>query len=308
MAARKTSPTIKLATRQPVKKAPARRTSAASTHPLAHLIPDDWYADDYICREFPDDQTDQTLLAHARNTRQNTLIFGPTGPGKTSCVYAFGATNKIPVVNIACNGAIDPSTLFVRPVFQPDGSIKLVESEVVAVLRHGGILYLDEINFMPPRVASVLHGALDKRRTVTIVELGNEPIKLHPLCQVVATYNPGYEGTKPLNEAFKNRFAIPLEFDYSTVIELQLLNCPSLVDMATQLRASQEAGIIETPISTNMLIEFEELARDLGINCAIMIFLNHFNSDETAAVKAIVQDAFFQRLNDEIEAWKESEA
>jgi nitric oxide reductase NorQ protein len=266
----------------------------APVHPLVHLIPGRWFAENedgepsYISRSF-DGFSDLDLLAYARSTQQNTLMFGPTGPGKTTCVYAFGAIHKLPVVNVACNGAIDPSTTFVRPVFAADGSVQMVESDVLTVIRKGGILYLDEVNFMPPRVASVLHGLLDDRRIITVAELGNEKIAAHPDLQVIATFNPDYEGTKRLNQAFKNRFAIKMEFNYDREVEEKLVTLTSLLDLAGKLRDAHDAGDIETPVSTNMLMEFERIAWDLNVGYAITNFLAAFASDERGAVSKVIE-------------------
>jgi nitric oxide reductase NorQ protein len=280
-------------------KTPAK----AETHPLDYLIPAKWFAEDYISRYF-DTFKDLDLLDYARRNRQNTLMFGPTGPGKTSCVYAFGAVQGIPVVNLACNGAIDPSTTFVRPVFAADGSVQMVESDVLRVIRLGGILYLDEVNFMPPRVASVLHGLLDKRRTISIAELGNEKVVAHPDLQVIATFNPHYEGTKPLNEAFKNRFAIKLSFDYDRKVEGELVTITALLDLADKLRAAHAAGDVETPVATNMLLEFEQIAWDISVDFAITNFIAAFDQDERDAVQNVI-DLHSQAIREQIQEWQD---
>lgn len=272
-----------------VAPAPARKkVRPASEHSLAHLIPEEWYAEDYISRTF-DGHEDIELLDYARKVRQNVLMYGPTGPGKTSCVYAYAAKNKIPVVYIACNGAIDPATLFSRVLMREDGTFGYMEMDIITACREGGIILADECNFIPPRIAAVLHGALDKRRTIVVPEL-NLALKLHPNTQIVGTFNPDYEGTKPLNPAFRNRFAIKLEFDYDRGIEKQLvLSIPALLDLADKLRVAKNQGDIETPCSTNMLLEFEQIAWDLGVEFAVTNFIASFHEHERAAVKKSVE-------------------
>lgn len=318
------------------------KSAETEEHPLNHLVPPSWFADDYVSRSFSG-WTDVALLEYAKQVRHNVLMFGPTGPGKTSCVYAYAAQENIPVVNVACNGAIDPSTMFVRPVIGSTSiedvmaaldevctalgvsrakvapadlvhywsmaatlcgnKVELVESDVVAVMRHGGIVYLDEVNFMPPRVAAVLHGALDKRRTIVLAEKGNEAIKLHPDCQIIGTYNPGYGGTKPLNEAFKNRFALQLAFDYNPEIEKQFItSIPSLHDLAEKLRTAHDNGDIETPTGPNLLAEFETFAQDLGVDFAIDNFMARFEADERSSVRKFVEH-FQGLIQQETDAW-----
>jgi hypothetical protein len=157
------------------------------------------------------------------------------------------------------------------------------------VIRHGGILYVDEFNFLPAKVAATFHGLLDKRRQVTILDKGNEVVQAHPDLQVIVAFNPEYEGTRPLNAATKNRFKLKLRFDYDRKVEEQLVYLPVMLDVAAKLRASNKAGDLETPVSTNMLIEFEELAVDLGYDFAVENFLNAFHEDERSSVANIME-------------------
>lgn len=264
---------------------------ATGDHLLAHLVPDMVFAEEYISRTIKNVR-DIDLLRYAKEARNNVMLYGPTGPGKTSCILAYAATDGLPLVTVQANGAVDPNSLFGG--WQPDPDdpegrrLVWVDSEVTQVIRHGGILYIDEANFMPPKMMAVFHG-LDKRRQITILDRGNEVVKAHPDLQVICAFNPDYEGTRPLNAAFKNRFKIKVRFDYDPEVESQLVYLPVMLDVAKKLRASNKAGDLETPVSTNMLIEFEELAVDLGYDFAVENFLNAFHDDERSAVKDVLE-------------------
>lgn len=269
--------------------ATARRAKAkaeeVSEHLLAHLVPAQIYADEYVSRKIFGVK-DIDLLRYARAARNNTMLFGPTGPGKTSLILAYCATDNIPLVTIQANGAVDPNTFFGGPVLDLEtGTLKgWQDSAITEVIRHGGVLYIDEVNFLPAKVASTFHGLLDKRRQITILDKGNEVIDAHPDLQIIVAYNPDYEGTRPLNAAFKNRFKLKIHMDYDEAVEKELICLPVMLDLARKLRAAQKAGDLETPVSTNMLIEFEELAVDLGYGFAVGNFLNAFSEDERQAV------------------------
>ena len=262
----------------------AKRKTTTSTGALGHLIPEKAFADEYVSREI-EGVKDIELLRYAKLAHTNVLIFGPTGPGKTSLVLAYCAADNIPVATVQCNGAVDPNTFWGGITFNEDGSLAgWKDSEITKIIREGGVLYLDEVNFLPPKVAAVFHGLFDKRRQITIPELGNMVIKAHPDLQVVCAYNPDYEGTKPLNAAFKNRFKLKIRFDYDEEVEKALICIPVMLEIATKLRNAQRAGDLDTPVSTNMLIEFEELAVDLSYEFAMTNFLNAFNDEERQAV------------------------
>ena len=242
---------------------------------------------------------------------------------------------------MACNGAVDPATMFVQPMFrtttvdeiwtlaedlavrltgktlnvspletrlqilQTAGSMSgekadMILSNILVWAENGGILYLDEINAMPARIAMVLHGALDLRRTLTIPQLGNRQIVLHPTCQVIASYNPNYHGTKPLGQALKNRFAMQLPFDYDREIESKLvLGIPSLLDLAGMLRNAGEQGNLETPVGPNMLLEFEEVVSMFNVDFAVSAFVNRFEPEERSSVRETITTHFIDRIRDE---------
>jgi hypothetical protein len=69
-----------------------------------------------------------------------------------------------------------------------------------------------------------------------------------------------------------------------------------MLDFAGKLRARGKAGDIETPVSTNMLVEFEVLAVDLGYQFATENFLSAFAEEERHAV----QEAF-EMFSDKIQ-------
>ena len=263
-------------------------------HPLSALIPekDIFGADNYISREISG-HSEMEVFTLAREERHNVLIYGPTGPGKTSSVYAYAANKGLPVVNVSCNGAAEPS--YFIGSWQPtvDGGTDYVAGDVLLAAMHGGIIYLDEVNFLPPKIAAYLHSLLDKRRTISIPNAQGSSIptlvKAHPLCQIIAAYNPDYEGTRPLNQAFKNRFKYKMEFSYDLKIENQLVDSVELLKLAGLLRDRFAVGDISTPISTNLLVEFEEINESsLGFDFAVTNFLSVFSDDEREVVREML--------------------
>lgn len=270
-----------------------------STHPLAHLIPNrDWYENEdgeptYISRTIAGVR-DLDVIAAAHRLRHNVLLAGPTGSAKTSVTYAYGAWKQLPVVNIPCNGAAEPSMFIGKWVRLQDGSFDFKLGELALAVQHGGIILLDEVNFLKSNIGAYLHGLLDSRRTLSIPDAQGSSaptsIKAHPDCLIVGAYNPDYHGTKPLNQAFKNRYGFQIEFPYLKEVEDQLLNSDALLTLANNLRLEVEAGNIATPISTNLLIETEELAMDdaLGFDFAMVNFLNHFPIDEQQPVREVL--------------------
>lgn len=256
---------------------------------LDHLIPPKWMDEQYISREFNGGITDIDVYRYARKEKLNVLLYGPTGVGKTSSIYAYAAQDNIPVVVTSCHGAVDPATMFSRVVVGADGSIGYEPTDAVEVLLGGGIWLINEVNFLPPRIAAVTYSALDYRRTISIPEL-NLAGKLHEDTAIFADFNPEYEGTRELSEAFRNRFPIQLPFPYDAKVEKELITgIPTLLELAKRLRASFDNGDIETPVGPNVLLEFEQIAFQLNIDFAISNLVARFKAHESDAVKNAVE-------------------
>ena len=226
------------------------------------------------------ERSDFEIFDYAHTHHLNVLIEGPTGLGKTSAVLAWAAANAQPFCAVSSNVAIDPTQLFGK--FVPDGSggFRWQDDPVTDLVRHGGALLINEINFLPERISTVLFSLLDARREITLLDHHAEVISAHHDLVIIGDLNPDYEGTRPLNKALRNRFALQMVWDYDDVIERQLVAADSLRSLAGLLRRGQRAGEIDTPVSTGMLVEFEQIARDLGLGVAVDNLINHFPTDE----------------------------
>lgn len=274
-----------------VKKAAAKRApSRAASHPLAHTILDPKLAREYVSRKVHGGVQDLKLLSYARAVGKHVMIYGPTGAGKTSCIRAFAAAEQLPIVTIHAHGAADPNTFWgmLRQNLRT-GNIEWVDADITEVIRAGeAILYVNEVNFLHPKATAVLHPLLDGTRAIRILEKGNELVPVGPNLLVVCDFNPNYEGTRPMSPAFKNRFAIKIPWDYDREVEAKLICMPTLRDIAEQLREQHRSGDIETPVGTNMLVEFEEFALDINVDFAISNFVAAFHEDEVAAVSEVM--------------------
>ena len=275
-----------------VKAKPAPKKSTASKAKVnARLatVPEAVYFDSYIGRNVSPGVSEFDVFAYAQSENMNVLIEGPTGPGKTSAVMAYAAREQMPFYAIPSNIGIEPSQLFGKYIPSEDGGFHWVDGPVTDIVRHGGVLLINEVNFIPERVATVLFGLLDKRRQITLLDHEAETITAHDDLLVMADMNPDYEGTRPLNKAFRNRFALQLWWDYDDKVERSLVKCAALRDMAKKLRNEQKAGTYDTPCSTNMLMEFERVYGALGYDFAKSNFINHFASEERQAVGVVIE-------------------
>lgn len=250
------------------------------------LIPGPIHYETYVPRVIAG-VADLDIFDHARKTQNNVLIYGPTGPGKTTAVRAYASKHQIPLVTIPCNSQVTLDQLFGTMRLSDTGEWVWQDGPVTTVARHGGVIDLQEVNLMHPRLAGVLHSALDSQRTIVLMDRG-EVVRIHPDTLFTASYNPDYEGTRPLNQAFRNRFAIQLHWPYLRKVEEQLVPFETLLDIADSLREASATGEITTPVSTNMLMEFTDMAETLGFSFAVTNFLSHFSDEERPAIQQVM--------------------
>lgn len=280
--------TTKVATRTRKPSEPALTTdsSVLTLDDLDALVPVG-VAAKYVGRKIHGVQ-DFTVLRDARTNHENVLIYGPTGPGKTMVARAYAETDQVAFYPFNCSAGGTLSGLVGKMTMQPDGKFVWQDGPLTALARRGGVFYLNEVNMLPPNIAASLFGLLDARRQLVLEDHDGEIVNVHPNFQIIADYNPDYRGTRPLNEAFKNRFPVKVEWDYDTVVEKSLVVSGSLRDMASKLR-KMVGTEIQTPVSTNMLMEFEKFTSRYSVRWAGENFISAFDGDERPAVRNVVK-------------------
>lgn len=255
-------------------------------------VPDISWSKRYLNRKITKSKSDFEMLDIIKENNQNLLIRGHAGSGKTMCVIAWSSSRSYRYYNISSNIGLEPSHLFGMWIpTEQAGVFKWQDGPVTDLVRHGGVLLLNEIDFMPERITTVLFGLLDDRREIQLLENGGEVIKAHPDLVVIGDHNPMYRGSRPMNQAWKDRFAHKWNFEYDKAIERKLIGNPTLLEVANQLREQFERGEIDTPISTRGLEAFVKNTKNIDLDYAIDSYLNGFADDEQEAVKLVFDTA-----------------
>jgi hypothetical protein len=252
-------------------------------------VPDPKWAEQYINRKVMGDITDFDIFDYSLATGKNVLIEGPAGSGKTMAVQSYASARGMRYFNVSCHIGLEVSHLVGRWIPTPDGHFKWQDGAVTEIVRNGGVLLFNEINFMPERFSTFIFSLLDYRREIQLMENGGEIIRAHPDLLIVADMNPNYRGTRPLNQAFADRFGERLDFPYDKAIETKVLKNRAIIEMANQLRDEYDKRNLSTPVSTRSLVAFLENAKQFGMDFATYSYVNTFNGEtERNSVRLVV--------------------
>ena len=136
---------------------------------------------------------------------ENLLLTGAKATGKNvlaeNLAWMFGR----PVYNISFHVNTGSEELIGTDTFR-NNEVQLRKGSISRCAQYGGFGILDEINMAKNDAISVLHAALDYRRSIDVP--GYEKIDLHPATRFIGTMNYGYAGTRELNEALVSRFLV----------------------------------------------------------------------------------------------------
>lgn len=254
-------------------------------------VPDRKWADTYISRKLEGGISEFELFDSAMTNHENILIRGHAGSGKTMSVLAYASARGLRYYNVSSNVGLEPSHLFGSWIPTESGTFQWQDGAVTSVVRHGGVLLLNEIDFMPERITTILFSLLDDRRQIQLMENGGEIIEAHPELLIIGDHNPNYRGSRPMNQAWKDRFHHKVEYPYDKAIERKLIPSPTLLEIVDKLRVMADKGEIDTPISTRSLVAFVNNAKLLGIDYGMASYVNGFLDDEKEAVKLVMETA-----------------
>lgn len=220
--------------------------------------------DDYLVDHAPfylptADEVD--LFEHSWRSKLPVLLKGPTGCGKTRFVAYMAHRLGRPLVTVACHEDLTASDLLGRFLLQGDDTV-WVDGPLTAAVRHGAIVYLDEVVEARKDSLVVIHPLTDDRRILPIDRLATV-LRAPPEFMMVISYNPGYQSVlKELKPSTRQRF-ISIDFTYPAAgIERSVLvreagldeaRSAALVQIGEKIRNLTDRGL-EEGVSTRLLV------------------------------------------------------
>jgi len=262
----------------------AKRDASAYPADIQALIPTE--AKGYVEQGLVGSELEFMAFCHKMNSHLMTQ--GGTGCGKTMAIYEFARLIGQPICRIVGGVGIEwddlQGTLLVRETASGATETRFIDGQLTKAMRHGCILYIDEINFIKPAVLSQLNDVLDAGHMVinqNETASGAEVLHAHPDFRIVASMNPNYAGTSPLNNATRRRFSRTLNFDYlGRDLEIDVIQQQSgnfNVDAATEI-----VQFARNVRKANESMTFSE-PTDLGTSTLVTVMetLSNYNMQQT---------------------------
>lgn len=264
--------------------------------------------------EFNRDQLKNVLLWLEGDVAKNLLVQGPTGCGKSSLIEQVCARLNIEVWRIACHsklefaemlgsmtlvpgamkaqdGLLSKAGAALKSIFKgAEGGETLLEwvsrslssgvvtrfqdGPAVTAARRGGVLLMDEGNFLPPSTFGAFNTLLDGG-SLLVPETG-EIVAPHPQMRVAMTGNAVndddttvYRGIQRMSVALMHRF-LTMRVDYmpqtqeaqilaKTIPGLSGQLIEAMLTVANETRAAFKGAVIETTISTRIMVRWAKL-------------------------------------------------
>jgi hypothetical protein len=299
---------------------------------LDHLRPSRRKHKQYVGRDMGNGMTDTEFLlaftsdpyrADGNNAGRpaSVLLKGDTQSGKTMLVEvlailwadAMGLPKPMPIFTISGSAGVTDFDLFGQTTSYTDPttgreSLVWLPGMVELAAQVGGILYLDEVNALDPRVTSSLHPLIDHRhmfvnRNKAVWSDGqfmSEVTSAHLDLWVIGTLNESYAGMGKLNEAFVNRFE-HVVWGYNGDVEQKLIKSAAIRLLGDALRTARERNSVRTPVGTAALQRCERNVATFGPVMGLFTLTSMFAPQERPIVESIIEDrSIIILLNEEL--------
>lgn len=201
------------------------------------------------------------LVTIASQTKMPVMLKGPTGCGKTRFVQYMAYKLGRPLITVACHEDLTASDLVGRYLLKGEETV-WIDGPLTLGVKHGAIVYLDEVVEARKDTTVIVHPLSDDRRFLPIEKRG-QIIEAVDDFMLIISYNPGYQSVlKELKQSTKQRF-MAIEFTYPPPeIETRIIEreaqvskdmAQKLVKLGGKVRNLRNHGL-EEGVSTRLLI------------------------------------------------------
>ena len=230
------------------------------------------------------------LFTTAAKSRMPVMLKGPTGCGKTRFVQYMAHRLGRPLITVACHEDLTASDLVGRYLLKGQDTV-WVDGPLTLGVKHGTIVYLDEVVEARKDTTVLIHPLTDHRRILPVEKRGSI-IEADDRFLLCISYNPHYQSAlKDLKQSTRQRF-IAIEFTYPPPeIEAEI------VQRESGCSAVQAAALAKLGVKVRHL---REHGLQEGASTRLLIYAGRLMAEGIAARRAC-QVALVWNLTDELE-------
>lgn len=247
---------------------------------------------------------DWSVLTRNVLKHMNTMILGPAGCGKTSCIKVLCERLGLNLHIFDMGSMMDPISSLLG-VHRLEGGASIFDyAKFTKVIQEPGVILLDELSRAPQSAMNILFPCLDDRRSLSIeiaCGKGIREIKVHPEVTFIATANVGieYTGTNSMDRALVNRFFslelgnIPDNEEASVLTKRTGLNIETsklVVKVANTLRSLYNKSEISVSPSIRETLTIAEMVADgwALINAMQLVYLPLYQGTKSDGERSTV--------------------
>lgn len=241
------------------------------------FIPDVGSTEPFKTRTLETGNEDVEDISRMMGAGEDIGLVGYPGTGKDTLIEHICAQTNRPVLRLSADSSMLSQDLLGFHVTDESGQVVWQNGVVPKTVEDGWTLVIDEPNALDAGVSLALNQLLEDDGFLYIPD-DNKVIEPHPSFRFIATMNPaepGFGGTDPLNDAFRERllwfklgYLAPqdeaelvdarMNADARVFTSEQVLE---LVDMANDFREAVDSGRALPRLSTRHLLKMGTLAR-----------------------------------------------
>ena len=205
-------------------------------------------------------------VAKCSQLRQNVLLVGPAGSGKTTLAGQVAKALGLRFGYISLSGGISENNLtgWLLPI-EAGGKFSYVPAQFVDFVENGGLYLLDDIGCAAPDVLAVLNAGLANRKMFLPQRTGNEALEFHKDFACIGATNQthgdiNYTAQERMSAEMLDRFcASTVKVDYDPTLEKKIIN-PDVLLWGKEIRLIIKRNKLERIMSTRAMIEFSRQA------------------------------------------------